>query len=70
MKLFLFNKGREFPDIRGIISCYMDSEFSKKLPDVAAEWLTPLVFISELTGSSLDEETDCQLRLFLHFHPT
>jgi len=49
---------REFLDRRGIVSCcYVDSEFSTILPDVAVEWLTPLLFIPEVPASSLDIET-------------
>jgi hypothetical protein len=36
----------------------MDSELSAILPEVAAEWLIPLLFIPDVPGSSLDIETD------------
>jgi hypothetical protein len=46
----VFNKRREFPDSQGIISFYMDLEFSTKFPGIATELLTPLLLISEVTG--------------------
>ena len=68
MKLFCSSTRREFLDGRGIASCcYMDSEFRTKLPAVAAEWLTPLLYIPEVPGSSLDMETYYHFWRFLTF---
>jgi len=44
-------------------------EFSTILPDVAAKWLTPLLFVPQVLGSSLDIEIDYHFFCFLTFPP-